>query len=161
MSACGFTGYRYEKLPFGRRDACAIELLKSRLREAVLRAYKAGCTHFISGFAQGSDLLFAETVTELRDELKDITLEAALPFENPQLGWCLQDRRQYEALLPCCDSVHVHSQAHWKGCYFARNDYIVRSSERLIAVYNGRSGGTAYTLARAQREGIPVEIVRP
>ncbi len=161
MSVCGFTGYRYEKLPFSRRDGCAIELLKEKLRSAAIHAIDRGCTHFICGFAQGSDLLFAEIVDELRYQYENITMEAALPFTNPHLGWCLADQRQYETLLARCDFISTLYPQRTKGCYFERNDYILENSDYLIAVFNGKPGGTAYTVEQAARREIPTEIIAP
>ncbi len=161
MSACGFTGYRFEKLPFSRKDAPAIELLKAKLKKAVLCAFEKGCEDFICGFAEGSDLIFAQAVTELKAEHEGLRLEAALPFESPHVSWCDSDKMSFESLIARCDSVKTLSKTHTRGCYFARNDYIIENSERMIAVYDGKPGGTAYTVERAKRRGLPIDIIDP
>lgn len=164
MSCCGFTGYRFEKLPFSRRDYGAIEGLKERLRLACVKVIDAGYTHFISGFAQGSDLLFAETVLELGAEYEGIELEAALPFPEPCAGWPLSDQRQFHALLERCSPVTSLSPAYAAGCYYKRNDYILENSDRLIAVFNPadhRRGGTAYTVNRAIKMDMTIDFIIP
>lgn len=160
MRVCGFTGYRYEKLPFSRTDAAAVARLRSRLREACVCALDAGCTHFISGFAQGSDLLFAQTVLALSEEYA-LTLEAALPFPDACAYWCAEDKALFHALLARCDSVHAVSDHPGKRFYMMRNDYIVNACDRLIAVYDGKPGGTAYTLRRAMRKGVVIDLIKP
>lgn len=161
MTSCGFTGYRYGKLPFSRMDGACIEALKDQLRLACEDAIDAGCTHFISGFAQGADLLFAETVLELRGVYDNITLEAALPFPAPHLRYCRRDMLQYAALLPRCQSVTMVRMRERRGCYYARNDYILDNSARMIAVFDGKPGGTAYTVEGAKKRGLPLWIIRP
>lgn len=164
MNACGFTGYRFEKLPFSRRDFAAIEALKQKLREACVLAIDAGCTSFISGFAQGSDLLFAETVLELDAQYEGITLEAALPFDEPDKLWPLSDRQQFSQLLQKCSSVHSLQNDYSSGCYHRRNDYILKNSARLIAVFNpadNRRGGTFYTVNRARKLDMHIDFIIP
>ena len=66
---CCVTGHR--DLPAGAKTK-----IQSELRREVLVAIEDGYTHFISGFASGADLMFAEIVVELND-CYPITLEAA------------------------------------------------------------------------------------
>ncbi|MDO5112191.1 MAG: SLOG family protein [Clostridia bacterium] len=160
MAVCGFTGYRYEKLPFSREDGAAVARLQERLRRACIRAIDAGCTRFISGFAEGSDLLFADAVLSLAREY-GVTLEAALPFPNSCARWRESDRALYLSLLPRCDSVYEASQRPGRRFYLLRNDYIVSRSDRMIAVYDGKPGGTAYTLRRAQEKGVAIDLIKP
>ncbi len=160
MAVCGFTGYRYEKLPFSRGDTAAVARLRERLKQACLRAIGAGCTRFISGFAEGSDLLFAQAVLELQRDYA-VVLEAALPFPNSHSRWGEADKALYLSLLPRCASVYTASQYPGRRFYLMRNDYIVAQSDRLIAVYDGKPGGTAYTLARAREKGVMIDRIEP
>jgi len=162
MTACGFTGYRWEKLPFAREDTAAVEALFGRIYAAAERAAQAGCDHFISGFAQGSDLLFAQAVTALRKgKYPHIHLEAALPFAGSQRRFHPADRALYEALLLEADEVWLAEKDYGRSAYFRRNDHIVEKSGRLIAVYDGKAGGTAYTVRAAIRAGLPIEYIAP
>lgn len=70
-----------------------------------------GFTHFISGFAEGADLLFAQLVVEYRHQYP-LTLEAAIPYPAR-----LQNRDpRFQALLAQCDAVQVHSPQYFRGC---------------------------------------------
>ena len=56
---CCVTGHRAipdDKVPF----------VRGQLKAAVIDAITQGYTHFISGFAQGVDLMFAEIIVELK-----------------------------------------------------------------------------------------------
>ena len=54
---CGFTGHR--DIPDNE-----IESVKHGLRKEIDKAIADGYTSFLSGFAEGADLLFAEIVAE-------------------------------------------------------------------------------------------------
>ena len=43
----------------------------------------------------------------------------------------------FQRLIRCCDTVKIHSDSYFKGCYLRRNRYLVDQSQRVIAVYNG------------------------
>lgn len=162
MKACGFTGYRWGKLPFAREDTAAVEAFYGRIRAAAARAAQDGFDYFISGFAQGSDLFFARAVTELREgEYPHIRLEAALPFAGSQRRFHPADRALYEALLAKADVIWLAAKDYDRDAYFRRNDHIVEKSGRLIAVYDGKGGGTAYTVRAALRAGLPIEYIAP
>lgn len=47
------------------------------------------------------------------------------------------------------------------GAGYARNHKIVRSIDRLVAFWDGRSKGTAHTIRLAQDAGIPTKIITP
>lgn len=142
---CCVTGHR-GLAPYRLRQA------EDALRTEIVRAIGDGFTHFISGFAEGADLLFAQLVAEYRHQYP-LTLEAAIPYPAR-----LQNRDpRFQALLAQCDAVQVHSPQYFRGCFMIRNHYMVDHSQRVIAVYDGRSGGgTAATIRYARQMGIPV-----
>ncbi len=144
----------------GHRDIPAekVDLIRSHLASAVQNAIACGYTHFISGFAAGIDLMFAEIVVDLKAS-HAIILEAAIPYP----GRMKTPDKKFQRLIGACDVVKVHSAAYSKGCYMVRNCYMVNNSSLVIAVYDGReTGGTAATVRYAMRLGrtvkqIPIE----
>lgn len=42
-----------------------------------------------------------------------------------------------------------------------RNDYMLKNSSLVIALYNGTFGGTQSTLKKAEKMGLKVEIIKP
>ncbi len=53
--------------------------------------------------------------------------------------------------------VKFHSTSYSKDCYMRRNRYMVDQSQRIIAVYDGRStGGTAATVRYAKGKDVRV-----
>ena len=80
---CAFTGYRPAKLPFGYDEECPLaQDFRKRLRETIEILILHGYRHFISGGAQGMDIMAAETVLDLQKRYPDVTLEMAIPFEG-------------------------------------------------------------------------------
>lgn len=66
----------------------------------------------------------------------------------------------FQELLACCDRVYVQSEKSNRQCYHERNRYMVLSSDRVIAVYDGRStGGTFYTIRFAQANEKEIRII--
>ena len=142
---CCVTGHR--DIPPER-----VEEVGRQLREQVEQAVRDGYTHFISGFAAGADLMFAAIVAGLKGRFP-ITLEAAIPYP----GRMRTPDQTFQALIRCCDVVRIHSDTYEKSCYMRRNRYMVDQSQRVIAVYDGRSqGGTAATLRYARGREIRV-----
>ncbi|MDL2235229.1 DUF2493 domain-containing protein [Christensenellaceae bacterium OttesenSCG-928-L17] len=45
-----------------------------------------------------------------------------------------------------------------KRAYFARNDQIVDAAELIVAIWDGKSAGTKYTIRRAMQLDKPVKI---
>jgi uncharacterized phage-like protein YoqJ len=146
VKACCVTGHR--AIPEQKKVTIA-----QLLRQEILKAIADGYTHFISGFATGADLLFADMVVQLK-AVYPIELEAAIPY----LGRMKTPDKTFQKLIRCCDTVKIHSDCYFKGCYARRNRYMVDQSQRILAVYDGRAtGGTAATLRYAA--GKEVRIV--
>lgn len=159
---CGFTGYRPAKLPFKTdENQIACLRLKKTIYKETEAAIKDGFTHFICGFALGSDTYFAEAVLDLRDRYPDITLEAALACETQASHWPEKERDKYFKLLARCNLETYISRSYSKDCYLERNRYIVYRSNRLISVYDGKFGGTMYTVNRAKACKLELVIINP
>lgn len=159
---CCFTGHRSSKLPWhtNEGDIRCVEL-KRKLREALREEYEGGIRHFICGMAPGSDMYFAEEVLRLREELPDITLEAAVPYEEQSRGLSPWDKRRYERVLSACDKVTVVSREYWTGCMQKRNVYMVDRSAVIIAVFGGGQGGTFNTMRYALKKGLKLVEISP
>lgn len=142
---CCVTGHR--DIPEEQMDR-----IQKLLRQEILAAIEDGYTYFISGFAAGADLLFADIVAELK-ETYPITLEAAIPYP----GRMKTPDETFQRLIRCCDTVKIHSDSYFKGCYMRRNRYMVDQSQRVVAVYDGRpTGGTAATVRYAKGKDVRV-----
>lgn len=143
----------------GHRDIPAekVEYVKAKLREEIETAIADGFTTFITGMAEGVDLLFAELVIEQKAQHPELFLEAAIPYQNrlktkdPLFHKCFEG----------CDGVHVQQEEYNSDCFMNRNRYMVSLSSRVIAVYDGREkGGTLFTMRYAHTMEREVREIR-
>ena len=133
-TTCCFTGHRPHRLPWHEDEwdpRC--QHLREELDRQVDRAYDRGYRHFISGMAQGGDLMF-----------------------------CPRQQERYRRLLAQCDLETVIQQTYTPDCMLRRNYYMVERSSLLIALYDGNpGGGTCKTLLYAIRRALDVIQLDP
>lgn len=157
---CCFTGHRPNKLPWGadEQDKRCVQL-KQRIDHELHRAYYDGVRHFICGMAQGADFYFCEAAIALRDDMPGVTIEAAIPCETQSAYWSQEDQLRYRHLVEHCDYETVVQRKYDKGCMYRRNRYMVDHSSRLIAAFDGRKGGSMYTIAYAMKQKLDVILL--
>ncbi len=159
---CCFSGYRPEKLPWGQNendDRCI--KTKEKLYDVISAVYISGIRHFICGMALGSDMFFCEAVLLFKEEHAEVTLEAALPCEDQAAKWNEQQRNRYFQLIQQCDIETYVSRKYTPDCMLRRNMYMVDNSSVLIAVYDGRFGGTMHTVGYAETNGLEIIQIKP
>lgn len=145
--AVAFTGHRPMKLGYTHEQ---LDRLRANLRAELLRLVGHNYTHFLSGGALGFDLLAAEEILNLREQLPFITLEMVLPWPGQSDRWSAADRQRYESIVNRADSVTIIEDEYTQGCLFKRNRFLVDYCDRLIALYKGLPGGTQMTVKYAE-----------
>jgi len=161
-NTCCFSGYRPEKLPWGTDEGDArCEALKETLENTAERMILSGIRHFICGMARGSDMYFCGAILLLREKHAGITVEAAIPYEAQARGWREDERERYSGMVERCDYATYVSREYTRNCTLRRNRYMVDNSSVLIAVYDGKPGGTKYTLEYAGRKGLEIIELTP
>lgn len=108
-----------------------MEYIKEMLRQKVEYAIENGCIRFLSGFADGTDLLFASIISDKKNQYPDIRLEAAIPYR----GRLKTKNSDFQTLLKYCDQITVACEEYIPSCYMRRNRYMVDESQLVIAVY--------------------------
>ena len=81
----------------------------------------------------------------------------AQDFENPQYAgfeqrWSPQWQMRYRAILQQADLIKTIGPSYSMAAFQQRNEWMVDHSSRLIAIYNGSSGGTRNTIEYAKRK---------
>lgn len=157
---CSFTGHRPEKLPWGSKEQhpdCIS--LKLKLKEEIEMAIEEGYTHFLCGMARGADLYFAEIVLLIKKQYPHISLGAVIPYEAQADYYPYGDKKRYANILAACEFEIVVQRDYSTGCLQRRNRYLVDHATRIIAVYNGKGGGTLNTLVYAMEQKLAVSIL--
>lgn len=161
-NTCCFSGYRASKLPWGTNETdprCAA--LKIKLYDVAEALYESGIRHFICGMANGSDMYFCEEILKLREDRGGITIEAAIPCEEQATRWDEATRNRYFRLVSECDYETLVEKSYTPECMRKRNDYMVDNSSVLVAVYDGRFGGTMHTVKYAEKMGLEIIQIAP
>ncbi|MBP3321296.1 MAG: DUF1273 family protein [Clostridia bacterium] len=150
MRSCLFTGHR--TLPLEGEE---FGWLEKALKKEIIEAYRKGYRTFYSGGAAGFDMLCALTVINLRQsELPDLRLVFALPCYNHYKNWDKNDKLLFAHLLERADDIVYVSEEYTQGCMHKRNRYMVDHSSLCIAYCTKSTGGTAYTVNYAQKNGV-------
>lgn len=147
---CCFTGHRPEKL------TASEEQIKAALEKEIKAALSEGYTVFISGMARGVDLWAAEIVLHLRERGEAVRLICAVPYLGFELRWSQFWQNRYQTVLERADLVKLICPVYDRKCFQIRNRWMVDHSSRVIAVYNGASGGTRNTMNYASACGVSV-----
>ena len=148
-----FTGHR--RFDYRQKDA-----IKSRLRAVIIESYGQGYRNFISGFAQGFDMLAAECVAELKALYPEMKLIAAIPYTGHSSYLFGYTRQRYNHLLALCDKTFTLSDHYYDRCFLARDEFMVSHCSRLIAFYDGRNrGGTFYTIKHARQRSVSIHNI--
>ena len=158
MKVC-VTGHRPDKLYGYDLNHKNYTKLKKLLKDLLV---DLGCTEAISGMALGVDTLYALAVLELRDEGYPIKLHCAIPCKNHCSAWSSASRKQYADILAKADKVVLVSDEEYKPWLMQkRNEYMVDRADKVIAVWNGTSGGTANCVKYAKAEGKHIIRITP
>ena len=145
-----FTGHRPEKLHSDEAAVCTV------LSNAIDAAISDGYCTFITGMARGVDIWAAEIVLARKADNPEIRLICALPHPDFEKRWSTTWQARYNAILQQADLVKTICPEFSMASYQIRNKWMVDHSARVIAIYNGASGGTAKTIAYAEKNGVEV-----
>ena len=144
-----FTGHR---IIAGAHYAAVCDSLEREIDKYISKGY----THFISGGAMGFDLVCGETIVLLKEKFPDIKLIMVLPFVNQAKRFPIDWKQRYDFVLSAADEVDYYHEKYVKNCFIARNARMVAYSSMMITYYNGKPGGTANTIAMAQRDRLAI-----
>lgn len=136
-----FTGHRPAKLG-GYSPASQTRLL--RFAELIIAALKPA--EVISGFALGWDLAIAEAAIRA-----NIPLIAALPFPNQPSQWPATSIAHWHLLKSQAREVQIISPSYSLASLQRRNEWMVDNGAKLVALWDGSSGGTKNCIEYAMR----------
>lgn len=131
------------------------KLLEAEIR----RAIDSGHTTFISGMAKGVDIVAAEIVLHLRAQDPRLKLICALPHPGFGQHWLGGWTERFQQVLDWADLERTICPAFSRASYQARNEWMVCHSDMVIAVFNGKPGGTKNTLDYAKKNGVPCVLI--
>ena len=130
--------------------------IQVKLRYQVELLYERGYLYFGVGGARGFDRLAAEYLLDLRDRWKkQIRVISVLPYQGYMEGWEDQDVARQETIIRKSNKV-VYVCQEKEGAFLARDRKLVDESSFCICYCHRLTGGTAYTIRYAMKQGVPV-----
>ena len=149
MQTCCFTGHR--QLPLEEQAEIA-----NKLERVIAVLYQKGIRYYGAGGALGFDALAAQTVLNLRESYPGMKLILVLPCLTQTRGWRSEDVAEYERIKELADKIVYTSQQYTRNCMHKRNRHLVDHSGVCICYLTKNSGGTAYTVKYARKQGLNV-----
>lgn len=109
------------------------------------------------GMALGADLIAAEECVRLK-----IPFIAVLPYIGQERAWGAAQQNWYQSVLKHARGTMVVSAGgHTNAKLHRRNHVIVDRCEKLLAVWDGREGGTAQCIDYAQENERDITVLDP
>lgn len=162
---CCFTGHRNRDLPFsGDRSKQGMKCLVSSLQMYIEKAVNDGFDTFISGMAEGVDLICAEIVYNLITRKgMNLKLVCAVPYKDQGTKELLNpiDQYVYSMISRDCTNVVYICDKKSRDCYQKRNKFMVENSRRIIGVIKDEKAksGTLQTINMAKKSGLELNII--
>lgn len=163
VKKCALAGLSPQSLPFGFDEGDNLCIyLKQKIRTEIINLIeKENVTYYISGMAAGVAMYAAETVLDLKEKYPYISLECVLPCVTYSDKWQRELRKRYFCVISKCDKETLIQRYYSKNCMHKRDQYIVDQSNIVLAVWDGRPGGTSHIFQCALKQGRPVEVIHP
>lgn len=153
------TGHRPPKIcSWEKYETIGLERLTALARNCLIRL---DAEEVVSGMALGWDIAFALAAINL-----DIPLIAAIPFKGQERRWRKKNRDLYyetlsksQVIYVCTDEISPSgewSKQKIDQMMKARDRWMVDWCDKVLALYNGTSGGTSATVNYAESQRKPV-----
>lgn len=143
--ACALTGHRELPSDFN------LNALYDELETLVVKGYD----RFFCGMARGFDLAALRCLADLRMKYP-ITLVACIPCLGQERSFPENEKRLYRELLGSCAERVILGETHDAASFLERDRYMVERADLVFAYCTRQTGGTAYTVRYAEKNGVPV-----
>lgn len=146
---CCFTGHR----SIESADKAAVT---AALRRVLPELIKEGVNIFRTGGALGFDMLAAEEILRLKRNFPKVKLHIYVPCLDQNKYYTPEQKAVYLRHINAADKIMCISKSYYNGCMLERNRQMVNGSEYCVAYLRKQSGGTAFTVNYAEKNGVRV-----
>ena len=160
-TAC-ITGHRPKTLPWKydeTKESC--KNFKTRIKQIFVEKIEEGVEIFMTGMAEGFDMISTEILIDLRQSYRDIKIIAVIPCKDQEKRWNAQQQSRYLRIISECDDVIILAEKYTDTCMNERNLFMVQHSNYCIACWNGKPSGTGNTVRFANENHCNVTIMNP
>lgn len=176
-----FTGHRPNNRYLGGyninspRNLKIANLIRKRILNIIEQNSQESHFHIISDMALGIDTIGWRVAEAIKNTNKNlITIEYAVPFENQACKWNQSSQNDYNKMLLLSDKVTLVDilteykiKDYKEGIYYPvkmqkRNEYMIDSSDYIIAVWDGsKKGGTYNCIRYAMNQDVEIVRINP
>ena len=121
------------------------------MQEHLIPLLEQGVRYFGVGGALGFDTLVAEKLLDLRRQYPQIRVILVRPFRGYQSRWTAAQQARAARIESRVDKVVYCCDAPSRKAFLARDRHLVDGS-----AYSRATGGTAYTLRYAEKQGLQI-----
>ncbi len=146
---CCFTGHRN----ISDNDRAAVT---AALRVLLPDLISEGVTLFRTGGALGFDTLAAEEILRIKRNFPEVKLHIFVPCLDQNKYYSDEQKAVYLKHINAADKIMCISKKYYNGCMLDRNREMVNGADLCIAYLRRQSGGTAYTVNYAEKNGVKV-----
>ena len=160
-TTANLTGHRPKSLPWGydeSKENC--KKFKIEIRKIFEGAIIYGINTFLTGMAEGFDMIGTEILIELRKN-HNIKIIAVVPCLGQEIRWKPYQQSRYKKILNECDEKIILANHYTPDCMNIRNKFIVDHSSICIACWNGKPSGTGNTVRFAKENGNKIRTINP
>lgn len=145
------TGHRPQKLQssWSQYESLTLPRLTLLAEKALLREKPV---LVISGMALGWDTAIAQAAINL-----EIPLVAAVPCLNHALKWNEVQQATWQRIIDKAIAVHCPNVPYTPAAMQIRNEWMCDRANRILALWDGSSGGTANCLKYAKKKGVEIK----
>lgn len=134
---------------------------KEDLKTIFEGAIKYGLKNFLTGMAEGFDMIATEILVELKKTYNNIKIIAVIPCSGQEKKWKPSQRTRYHKIINQCNDSIILYDSYTKTCMNDRNKYMVEHSSIVIACFNGLPSGTGNTIRFGKENGCKIKIINP
>jgi uncharacterized phage-like protein YoqJ len=114
--------------------------------------------------ALGADTIFAFAALKYRNDnpSKNIIVECAIPCRNHTNKWNQESKDRYLRVLEEADIItKVSNEIYQPHLMQIRNEYMVNKCNKLLAIWDGSSGGTGNCVKYARKISKEIIVIDP
>lgn len=155
---CCLTGPREDRIASGNEKMIRKEL-EDKIRKLITYD-DVSC--FYVGMESGVNQWAAEIVLRLKEEYPAVRLTCVLSCEALADEWTEPQRDHFYDVMERCDEELMLQGAYTADCERKRDEYIIRRSDFVLAIWEGVDiSSTGYLLSLARRSGKEIETISP
>lgn len=153
---CCVTGPREDRIAAGNEKMARKEL-EEKIRRLITYDV-VSC--FMIGMEPGVNQWAAEIVLKLKEKYPAVRLNCVLSCETLADEWAEAQRDRFYGVMELCDEELMLQGAYTADCERKRDEYIVRHSDFVLAVWDGVDiSSTGYILSLARRSGKEIKTI--